>query len=184
MKTPNSSKKKPRARKVTLYDGTEIKTDDNQRANIKKGKLTKHNVPKKKFSTETGKTDDGWEIKDDYDQLEYPPPSTHPYFRKLWAESIDNITSRDNFKSAHLGLLEALCRLQVELRALDTFIMENGHVFRITTVLGEQRKMYPEVSQRNIVLTQIARYSQLLDLVPKKDKARGKGTKSDEEEWD
>jgi len=180
---PTSSKHRLNKKKITLSDGTEVKTENHSKSAIRRGKISKHVNPKKPFSTETGKTNDDWEVKDDYDSLEYPPPSKHPYFRKLWAETITNITSRENFKTAHLTLFETLCRMQVELRALDNFIMENGHVFRIVTVLGEQRKTYPEVSQRNIVLGMIAKYSQLLDLVPKKDNGKGSGTKKEIEEW-
>ena len=180
--TPTSSKKKPRNRTVTLSDGTVVKTDDNKRNDIKRGMTTKHVIPAKKFSTETGKTNDDWEIKDDLDKSDYPPPSTHPLFRKFWAESIENVTERSNFQPAHLGLLEALCRLRVELRALDDFIMANGHTFRIVTILGDQRKTYPEVGERHKVLSHIVRYSQTLDLVPKKDKSKG-SPKGIGEDW-
>jgi hypothetical protein len=182
--TPISSKKKkPRKRVATLSDGTEVVTDNNKYGNLKKGKGGKHLVPAKPFSTETGKTHSDWKVEDDYDSLEYPPPSTHPLFRKFWAESIEDLVARDNFKPAHLGLLEALCRLRVELRSLDDFIMANGHTFRVATVLGDQRKTFPEVNERLKVLTQIATYSKLLDLIPKKDKSRGKASKSEEDEW-
>ena len=124
MKTPISSKKKkvPRERKIKLPDGTEIISDDNKSGAIRRGRISKHMIPKKPFSTETGKGDDDWEVKDYLDSHEYPPPSTNPNFRKFWMENIDNITSRDNFNMSHLGLYEALCRLRVELRALDSFI--------------------------------------------------------------
>ena len=181
-KTPTSSKKS-QTRNVKLSDGTTVKTNDKHRSNIKKGLLTKHVVPAKKFSTETGKGHNDWEVTDDLDKSKYPPPNTHPLFRKFWAESIDNVTERSNFQEAHLGLLEALCLLRVELRALDEFIMANGHTFRIVTVLGDQRKTYPEVNERHKVLSHITRYSTVLDLIPKKDKSKGVKKGGDDEGW-
>lgn len=179
------SKTKAKKRTMTLSDGTKVTVDDNKKSNIKKGKTVKHVIPKKKFSTETGKTNSDWKVEDNYDEeLEYPPPSNHPFFRKLWAEILENIVSRENFSESHLGLLESYCRLRVELRSLDDFIMDNGHTYRIVTVLGEQRKTYPEVSERLKVLTQIANHSKLLDLIPKKDKSRGKPGQKDKDEWE
>lgn len=184
-KTPTSSKNKkpPRKRVVTLSDGTVVHTDNNHAPNIKKGRSVKHDIPKEPFSTELGKGYEDWEVKDDFDKLEFPPPSNHPVFRKFWAESIDNITNRDNFKPVHLGLFEALCRLRVELRNLDDFIMRHGHVYRVITVLGDQRRTYPEVLERMKVLTQVANYSKLLDLVPQKDKTKRGASKAEEDEW-
>ena len=178
-KTKTSSRK----RKVTLSDGTVVHTNDNKASHIKKGKLTKHAVPKKPFSTETGKGYEDYEVTDDFDDLEYPPPSKNPDFRKFWADSIDNITNRSNFDPAHLALFETLCRLRVELRQLDDFVSRNGHTFRVITVLGDQRKTYPEVNERMKVLSQIATYSRLLDLLPKKDKSKSKSGTSDEDDW-
>lgn len=182
-KNPTSSKK-PQGRNIKLSDGTIARVTDNQKQAVKKGEIKKHIIPKKPFSTETGKTNDEWEVSDDLDQLDYPPPSKHPLFRKFWAESIENITERKNFQTSHLDLFEALCRLKVELRSLDDFIMANGHTFRISTVLGDQRKTYPELTQRNVVLGHIAKFSTLLDLVPKKDNSKGGGKPSEEEEWE
>jgi hypothetical protein len=180
MKTKKSTSSNNR--KVVLSDGTEVTVTDNQRRNILRGNISKHEVPKEKLSTETGKTNDEWEVTDDLNSSKFPPPSNHPLFRKFWAENIDNITGRENFNPAHLGLLEALCRLRVELRALDDFVMKHGHTFRTRTALGEQRKTYPEVNERMKVLSQIAVFSRLLDLVPKKDKSKG-GAK-DGEDWE
>lgn len=181
MKTTKTSSNQ--TRNLVLSDGTKVKASDNTKNDIKKGKVTKHVYPKKKFSTETGKGYEDYEIKDDFDTLEYPPPSKHPLFRKFWAESIDNLVRRKNFEPAHLGLLETLCRLRVELRALDDFVAENGHTFRVVTLLGEHRRTYPEINERNKVLTQIATFSKLLDLIPKKDNSVGKVKKEQEDEW-
>lgn len=182
-KTPTFSKKKPQTRNVVLSDGTKVKTNDNKLPAIKSGRLSKHDIPKKKFSTESGKTESDWVIEDDLDESEYPPESRHPLYRKYWKESIDDLTSRNNFKPAHLGLLDAYCRLRVELKSLDEFITNNGHTYRIVTILGEQRKTYPEVNERLKVLSNLARYSQLLDLLPKKDQSKGKASSDEEKEW-
>ena len=126
MTTPISSKKPPRKRTVTMADGTKIETNDNVRSNLKKGRVVIHNIPKKKFSTETGIGYEDHKVKDDYDKtLAYPPPSKHPLFRKFWAETIENVVGRSNFNEAHLALLETFCRLRVELRSLDDFV-NNG----------------------------------------------------------
>lgn len=184
MTKQTSSKKKPVKRKLKLSDGSTIETNDNRKTTIKNGEVGKHLHNKEPYSTETGKGDDDWEVTDDYDSHDYPPPSTNPHFRKFWMENIDNITERANFNTAHLGLLEALCRLRVELRALDAFVAKNGHTYRTVNMLGEVRKTYPEVSERLKVLTQIAQFSRLLDLVPKKDSSKNVGKKSkDEDEW-
>lgn len=177
-------KTKVTKKKITMFDGTVVLTDSNKKSDIRRGKNTKHMIPAEKLSTETGKGFEEYEIEDDYDSLPYPPPSKHPAFRKFWAEIIDNISSRENFNSTHLGLLETLCRLRVELRNLDDFVLCHGHTFRVMTVLGEQRKTYPEVGERMKVISQISSYSRLLDLVPKKDKSRGKGMSEEEEEWE
>lgn len=179
-----SSKKPPQTRNIKLSDGTTVKVNDNNKKGVKNGYTTKHILPAKKFSTETGKTNDDWEVTDDLDKSEYPPPSTHPLFRKFWSESIVNVTERSNFQAAHLGLLESLCFLRVELRALDNFVMTNGHTFRIVTVLGEQRKTYPEVNERLKVLGQIGNFSRLLDLVPKKDVSKTLKKAEEEDKWD
>lgn len=181
--TQTSSKKKTYKKNIKLADGTVAPVIDTHSSAVRRGKLTKHIVPAKKFSTETGKGDQDWEVKDDYDSLPYPPPSTHPLFRKVWAESVEGIVRRDGFQDAHLGLLETYCRLRVELRALDDFLSNNGHTFRVVTALGEQRKTFPEVKERQVCITQIASYSKLLDLIPTKNKGKVAARKDDEEEW-
>ena len=180
-KTQTSSKNQ-QTRNITLADGTKIKTDNNHGANIKKGKISKHNVPAKPFSKETGKGDEDWEVNDDYNDLKYPPPSTHPFFRECWAKILPNISERSNFNESHLGLLEAYCRLRVELRALDDFIQRNGHTYRVTNVMGDRRVTYPEINERMKVLAHLARYSSLLDLLPKKDKSKSSPSKG-EDDW-
>lgn len=164
-------KKKPQGRNITLSDGTQVKVNDNQKGDVKKGKKAKHIIkPAKQYSTESGKDYEDYEVEDDYDSLDYPPPSKHPLFRKFWAEAIDSLSERENFKEVHLGLFEVYCRLRVELRNLDDFITRNGHTYRTVSVLGEIRKTYPEVAERLKVLSQLANYMKMLDLVPKKDK--------------
>src|SRR5690606_19390103 len=155
-----------------------------QAAMARQGKVGKHVLPKKPFSTETGVGYEDHEVIDDFDTHRFPPPSKNPEFRKFWMETIDNLVARENFEKAHLRLLEVYCRLCVELRRLDDFVMNHGHTFRVVTVMGETRKTYPEVHERHKVLSAIDKYARLLDLKPAKDKSKGVGKMEDEEdEW-
>jgi hypothetical protein len=179
-------KKKPVKRRITLADGSVIETNDNRKPSILKGKSYKHIIPEKKFSTESGKKDSDWEITDNYDSLEYPPPSRHPLFRKFWAENLKDITSRESFKNSHLSLLEVMCRLMVEVKNLDDFILENGYTYRTVTVMGEQRKNFPEVAERNKAIMALARYMDMLNLSPRKSAAKGKfaADNNKEDSWE
>lgn len=182
-KTKKTSSKNSK-RTVTLSDGTKIKTDSNASANIRKGQGGRHNIPKKPFSTETGIGYEDHEVTDNYDSHEYPPPSKNPEFRKFWVETLDNMINRENFKPAHLRLLEVYCRLCVELRRLEDFIMANGHTYRITTIAGEVRKTYPEVLEKHKILNALHKYATLLDLKPSKDKTKRGADPSEADEWD
>lgn len=175
--------KKPQKRTLKLADGSTIVADDNTASMAKKGKVGKHIIPKKPLSTEMGKDYEDYEVEDNYDSHAYPPPSKNPEFRKFWVETIDNLSERENFKPAHLRLLEVYCRLCVELRRLDEFIFKNGHTFRVLTVMGETRKTYPEVHERHKVLSAIDKYARLLDLKPAKDKSKGGGNPDEDDEW-
>ena len=183
MEETKKKKKKVPNRKVKLSDGTVIQATDNSAGSVRNGGTGKHVIPKKPFSTETGIPYESYTVTDDYDKHAYPPPSKHPEFRKFWMEIIDNLISRDNFQPAHLRLLEVYCRLCVELRRLDDFIMQNGHTFRIITVTGEIRKTYPEVAERHRIISAVERYAKLLDLKPAKDKTKGAGYTEEADEW-
>lgn len=181
----SSSTKSKKPMQTTLSDGTDLgKLPHGVRENIKKGRSSKHALPKKPFSTETGKGYEDYEIEDNFDSLEYPPPSKNPEFRKFWAETLDNMVNRENFKPAHLGLLEVYCRLRVELRRLDDFVLQNGHTYRVVTYTGEVRKTYPEVLERHKILGTLHKYAQLLDLKPAKDKSKSVRTPVEDDEWD
>lgn len=193
MKTQTSSKrkkspakKKPQTRNIKLADGTIVKADDNTKRNVQRGKVVKHDLPKKPFSTESGRDYEDYEVNDDFDKLTYPPPSKHPEFRKFWAAAHDNLVGRSNFNEAHLGVLETYCRLLVQLRKLDRFVEENGYTYRTTSVAGEYRKTHPEVSHRIEVVAKVAKFATLLDLLPKKDKSLGNpsgGGKEEDDDW-
>lgn len=174
---------KPRGRNIRLSDGTLIKADDNSGTMLRKGLVGQHKIPKQKFSTETGKGYEDYEVTDDLDSHEYPPPSKNPEFRKFWVETIDSMINRDNFKPAHLRLLEVYCRLCVELRRLDDFVMANGHTYRVVTIAGELRRTYPEIHERHKVLSTIEKYARLLDLKPAKDKSKSTRVPKEDEEW-
>lgn len=183
MSSNKTPKKKARPQNIKLSDGTVIKANAHLSRDARRGSRGQHKIPKKAFSTETGVGYEDHEVTDNYDTHEYPPPSKNPEFRKFWVETIDNMIDRANFKPAHLRLLEVYCRLCVELRRLDDFVMENGHVYRVVTIMGEIRKTYPEVLERHKVLGQIHKYAMLLDLKPSKDKSKSTRAPEEDEEW-
>lgn len=180
-KNPTSSKQNLSA---TLEDGTKLKgLTKSQYNKVREGKRTKAILPKKPFSTESGIGYEDHKVEDNFDSHDFPPPSNHPEFRKFWVETIDNMVNRENFKPAHLGLLEIYCRLRVELRRLDDFVMTNGHTYRIVTITGEVRKTYPEVLERHKILNSLHKYAQLLDLKPSKDKSKSTIVPDEDEDW-
>lgn len=176
--------KRPQGRIRTLADGTVVKVNNNNVNRVDEGRTSKHYIKaSKKYSTEHDRDYEDYEVKDDYDSLEYPPPSKNPVFRKFWADTIGALSARENFNESHLGLLEAYCRIRVELRALDAFIATHGHTYRTVSLLGEIRKTYPEVNERLRILTQLGNYSRMLDFLPKKDKKLAT-KKKESEEWE
>lgn len=184
-----SSKKKPQNRNIKMSDGTIIKANNNSHGGLSRGETGVHKIPKKKFSTETGKGYNDYlpeDVTDNYDEtLKYPPPLNHPKFRKFWAESVDTIASRPGFQLAQLGSLEVLCRLRVELAHLDEFVMTNGHTYRVVMVSGEKRETYPEVKERLKVINAIAAYMRLLGLNSQKHKNEKNADEEvkDADEW-
>lgn len=180
---PTSSKKKKKEGLVNLEfsDGTKLKVSKSNYGNLKQQSgMGIQRVPKEKQNTELPQ--EKVEERDEYDDLEYPPPSKNKAFRKVWAQGIKNITSRENFDDSHLSLFETYCSLIVTLRRLDEFIMDNGQTYRVTTITGESRRTHPEVLERNKTVSQIAQYARLLDLLPKKDTSK-KIKKEDENDW-
>lgn len=136
------------------------------------------------YSTEHGKGYEDYEVEDDLEDSQYPPPSKNPVFRKFWAEGIDSLTSRSNFNPGHLGMFDTYCRLRTELLVLDDFIHTHGYSFLNRTSLWERRQTYPEVAQRSRVIGQIGAYAKMLDLLPAKDKSRGqKKPKTEDDDW-
>jgi hypothetical protein len=178
------TKKKTTSSTAVYSDGSKVTgISKGTYVNIRKGKIGKHIIPKKPFSTEMGHDYEAYEVTDNYDSHQYPPPSKNPEFRKFWMETIDNLISRGNFKLAHLRLLETYCRLCVELRRLDDFVYANGHTYRVLTAAGEMRKTYPEVYERHKVLTSLAQYANLLGFKPSKDKELGSPPPGEDNEW-
>lgn len=183
----NLNKKKSRGRKgretenLKFSDGTRIKMTTSQAGAIRQGGVGIAIIPEEKQTTELPQ-----EVaaeKDEFDGLEYPPPSRNKEFRKIWAQGIKNITDRENFDTSHLSLFETYCHLIVNMRRLDEFITQNGQTYRVVTVMGETRRTHPEVLERNKTVSQIAIYARLLDLLPKKDKSV-KVPKDGEKEWE
>lgn len=119
---------------------------------------------------------------DEASGLKYPPPKKHTTFRKIWAQSIDNVTSRENFNLSHLNTLEILCDLYVEYESLQEYIRVHGRSYLSVGRSGEVWKFYPEVNQLSRVQSQIREYSKMLDLVLKKDHGTESG--SEKSEWE
>lgn len=99
----------------------------------------------------------------------FPPPRKDRTFVKKWKSLIGTIASRDNFKKAHLFQLEVLCDLFSEYEALSKWIRKRGYTYSSLGRQGKQIKTYPEVSERNRVKEQIARYMKMLGLVTGKE---------------
>jgi phage terminase small subunit len=121
-------------------------------------------------------------FKDEFSKLKFPPPKRNRVFRERWAGFIDSLTSRENFKKAHLQALEVLCDLYVEYVDLESIIRKEGRTYKSVTRFGESRHMHPAVGQLDKVRANIRQYTKQLDLFPKKDNSsEGEG---EEEEWD
>lgn len=173
-----SKKKAPQKRNVKLSDGTVIETDDNLARHLRNNKVGK-NV----YNDVTVDEEELPAPADELENLKYPPPKKNPIFRKTWGDFIENVTSRENFKPSHLHTLEILCDLYVELDALNKFLRTNGMAFKVITVAGESRRLYPEVAQRDKIRAQIQQYSRHLDLFPKRDKSLRGMDKDEDDEW-
>lgn len=123
----------------------------------------------------------GKKIKDAASRHKYPPPRKNKIFRAKWMEFIDNVTSRDSFKRAHLETLTLLCDMYVEYEELSKILRTQGRTYKTVTRLGEHLKMHPATAHIDKVRANISKYTRLLDLFPKKDK--GGGSEGEEEEW-
>lgn len=167
---PQKDYHKPKV--ITLADGRKIK----ERYHNDHGSVPVY--PKKKKDEEKGKKPVG----DEFDKLKYPPPKRNQVFRETWGKFIDNVTSRESFKEAHLAALEVLCDLYVEYKDLERTIRIEGRTYETVSRWGKTRKMHPAVSQLDKVRANIAKYTKQLDLFPKKDS----GGESDGEdgEWE
>lgn len=183
--TSSKEDKKPRlpfeTRNVKFSDGTVVNMNHTHAKSLNTRPVSGiHKIPPEKLSTELPQA---MELeKDKFDDLEYPPPSRNKAFREIWAQGIKNISSRENFDPSHLSLYETYCHLIVNMRRLDDFINTHGQTFRVITSTGEVRRTHPEVLERNKTVAQIAMYSKLLDLLPKKDKMRAV-KKNEKEDW-
>jgi hypothetical protein len=111
----------------------------------------------------------------------YPPPKQHPVFQKIWFESIDNVTARENFKISHLNSLRILCDLFVEYEELTQFIEKNGRSYKSTGRSGVVWRLYPEVGQIKSVQAQIREYTKMMGLLLKKDNTVE--LNDDDDEW-
>ncbi len=123
-----------------------------------------------------------WDGEGDHPYLTYPPPRKNLVFRRKWKEFIENIYERDNFRRGHLSQLAILCDLYVDYDELSKFIRVNGFEYTSFGRQGKQIRMYPQVTQRNKILSEIRSYSLALGLVLKKDSSTG--TTTEDESWD
>ena len=99
----------------------------------------------------------------------YKSPNPHPTFTKVWNMWVDEIVKRDNFKPGHLHQLEIFCDLHVEYEQLKASLELTGMSYESDGRNGPQVKLYPEVQQKNRVMTEIRNYAKMLGLVLVKD---------------
>jgi len=112
----------------------------------------------------------------------FPPPKSHPIFIRTWMDFIDNVSSRENFKTGHLNSLEILCDLYVDYDNLKKYIESKGRSYKSNGRNGLTWKFYPEVAQLNTVQSQIKEYMKMLGLVLKKDHGTASG--GEKSNWD
>lgn len=179
MSQSGSKPKKQSRQKITFSDGSTLHTTAGRASSFRYKQSGPNENPKDAI---TEKPQEEVLEKDEFDDLEYPPPSRNKEFRKVWASGIKNLTSRENFDPSHLELFETYCSLIVSRRILDKFIADNGQTYRVHTLTGEIRRTFPEVVERNKVISQILHYARTLDLLPKKDKLKAV-PKSQETDW-
>lgn len=122
------------------------------------------------------------EINDEISKHKYPPPKAHPTFRRVWAEYIDNICARENFKTGHLTQLEILCDLHVEYDQHQEFIRKNGRSYKVASRDGIIWRPFPEVLLLGKCQQQMLHYMKILGLLLKKDSSTKSG--GEKESWD
>lgn len=168
----SKSKDYRKPKKIKLADGTEVM----ERYHNDYG--SKRVYPPKKKDLEK----DGPTISDEFSGLKFPPPKKDRVFREKWAGFIDSLSSRENFKRAHLQALEVLCDLYVEYSDLETVIRTEGRTYRAVSRFGEVRRMHPAVAQIDKVRSNIRAYTKQLDLFPKRDNSSE--ADGEESEWE
>ncbi len=114
------------------------------------------------------------------------PPSPKPKdkeFTRRWDIMAEEVASRPNFKPAHFLQLEILCNLYCEYDYLTDILDFEGPTFKTEGGRnGPQERTRPEVSQRNVVISEIRQYNKLLGFEIVKTEATGKP--KEKEEWD
>lgn len=113
----------------------------------------------------------------------YPPPKSSPEYVKMWAQFIDDLTTRPNFHEGHLRYLEILCDLYQEYSNLTEIIELEGTTYETEGRHGAQIKPRPEVTQRSKIIDQISTITRNMSLVPKRSELGGVKT-NEEEAWD
>jgi phage terminase small subunit len=107
------------------------------------------------------------------------PSGKGPVFKKQWKILVDIIYTKENVHDNLFEQLSILCDLYQEYHDLSKFIKENGYSYESETRNGNQVKKYPEVDQRNKVLSDIRMFSKMLGIT-----AEGKYVPEDDNnEW-
>ena len=102
-------------------------------------------------------------------------------FEYYYKKFLPSILERENYSDHHLKNLEILCSLYVDYDKLTEEISNIGYSYEAEGRYGTQRKTIPEVTERNNIISQIYKFSKLLDIVPDKDK--GSSNNDDMGEW-
>lgn len=141
-----------------------------------------YGMSKKVFKKVDKDPEEGPAPKDAASKAKYPPPKKNKIFREAWMKFIGSVTSRSNFKEAHLKTLGILCDLYVEYEDLEKILRLEGRIYSNVTRFGEGKALHPAVGQLDRVRSSISTYTRLLDLFPKKDSGDG-DSDTDAEAW-
>lgn len=172
---PKTKRDYHKLKELTLADGSRVK----ERYHNDKGSKPVYPKPKKDPEAEEEPSKEGPVLTEA--EKKFMSPRRDPVFKKYWRKFIDNVVGRDSFKEGHLSTLEVLCDLYVEYQSLSATIRTEGQIYETVTQWGKTKKMHPAVSQREKVRANIAKYTKMLDLFPKKDS--GGGSEGEEEAW-
>lgn len=172
-----TSKKKKTGPKVGVSPGRSVPgTDIKIKKEADNVEPRLHKIPPPKADIEKTLP----EPDDEAAKLKYPPPKKDPRFREKWAQYVENVAGRENFKVGHLNTLEILCDLYTEYEDLREFLRKNGRSYQSYGRQGMIWKFFPEVQLLSRVQADIKEYTKMLGLLPKKDHAPESGGEKDD----